>query len=591
MLILMTNSFMKAITTPVVLLVISIFIPPSLAEAALFQNGSFQDGLNGWTIVQNSGGDGIGNGYQFNEGQVYGDGIISQTFDTSIGTTYSVSFNFHSLGGPASGYSQQLQVEVRDGVSATNGNEIITAGSAQVAPGAKAGFSMSQNGSLINVTDIDASNPNTFSTVSFRFVAQSGSSTIVFSDQTGSAGQFTDGALSGVQVLASGQCVSPPSGIVAWWPGEGNANDIIGTNNGTLVGGVTFTSGEVGQAFSFDGSGGYIQMPPVTQGLPNGSVEFWFNLNSWDWSSASNGLYFWAGTEHSPSDESHFDGINFGTHQVYTSTDGELLFGIYDLQSNWNWVHSGVVPQTNTWYHVAGTWGQGGICIYVNGVLKATNPYTGSAPNFCYYNLIGRSSWPATSINGLVDEVSIYNRALTSNEVAAIYVAGSSGKCYLPTITQQPQSQLGYWGKSVTFSVAATNGIPPLSYQWLYNSAPILNATNSSLVLTNLQATNAGAYIVIVSDSGGNSVTSSPPAILTVNSAGVGIALYAGVTINGVVGQTYGVQFTTNLGNTNSWAGLTNLTLNVPQQIWYDSQPASQAQRYYRVVAGPISIP
>lgn len=587
----MTNSFMKAITTPVVLLVISIFIPPSLAEAALFQNGSFQDGLNGWTIVQNSGGDGIGNGYQFNEGQVYGDGIISQTFDTSIGTTYSVSFNFHSLGGPASGYSQQLQVEVRDGVSATNGNEIITAGSAQVAPGAKAGFSMSQNGSLINVTDIDASNPNTFSTVSFRFVAQSGSSTIVFSDQTGSAGQFTDGALSGVQVLASGQCVSPPSGIVAWWPGEGNANDIIGTNNGTLVGGVTFTSGEVGQAFSFDGSGGYIQMPPVTQGLPNGSVEFWFNLNSWDWSSASNGLYFWAGTEHSPSDESHFDGINFGTHQVYTSTDGELLFGIYDLQSNWNWVHSGVVPQTNTWYHVAGTWGQGGICIYVNGVLKATNPYTGSAPNFCYYNLIGRSSWPATSINGLVDEVSIYNRALTSNEVAAIYVAGSSGKCYLPTITQQPQSQLGYWGKSVTFSVAATNGIPPLSYQWLYNSAPILNATNSSLVLTNLQATNAGAYIVIVSDSGGNSVTSSPPAILTVNSAGVGIALYAGVTINGVVGQTYGVQFTTNLGNTNSWAGLTNLTLNVPQQIWYDSQPASQAQRYYRVVAGPISIP
>ena len=582
---------MKAITTPVVLLVISIFIPPSLAEAALFQNGSFQDGLNGWTIVQNSGGDGIGNGYQFNEGQVYGDGIISQTFDTSIGTTYSVSFNFHSLGGPASGYSQQLQVEVRDGVSATNGNEIITAGSAQVAPGAKAGFSMSQNGSLINVTDIDASNPNTFSTVSFRFVAQSGSSTIVFSDQTGSAGQFTDGALSGVQVLASGQCVSPPSGIVAWWPGEGNANDIIGTNNGTLVGGVTFTSGEVGQAFSFDGSGGYIQMPPVTQGLPNGSVEFWFNLNSWDWSSASNGLYFWAGTEHSPSDESHFDGINFGTHQVYTSTDGELLFGIYDLQSNWNWVHSGVVPQTNTWYHVAGTWGQGGICIYVNGVLKATNPYTGSAPNFCYYNLIGRSSWPATSINGLVDEVSIYNRALTSNEVAAIYVAGSSGKCYLPTITQQPQSQLGYWGKSVTFSVAATNGIPPLSYQWLYNSAPILNATNSSLVLTNLQATNAGAYIVIVSDSGGNSVTSSPPAILTVNSAGVGIALYAGVTINGVVGQTYGVQFTTNLGNTNSWAGLTNLTLNVPQQIWYDSQPASQAQRYYRVVAGPISIP
>jgi hypothetical protein len=85
-------------------------------------------------------------------------------------------------------------------------------------------------------------------------------------------------------------------------------------------------------------------------------------------------------------------------------------------------------------------------------------------------------------------------------------------------ITGQPQSQLGHWGKSATFSVTAKGGNLPLSYQWFVGSAPIFNATNAMLVLNNLQATNAGAYTVKVSDAVGNSVTSTPPAVLTMTS-------------------------------------------------------------------------
>ena len=75
------------------------------------------------------------------------------------------------------------------------------------------------------------------------------------------------------------------------------------------------------------------------------------------------------------------------------------------------------------------------------------------------------------------------------------------------------------------------------------------------------------------------------------NPAGVSVALYAGVTIDGVVSQTYGIQTTTDLSNTNSWAGAANFTLTLPTQIWYDTQPASQSHRFYRVVPGPISVP
>lgn len=104
-------------------------------------------------------------------------------------------------------------------------------------------------------------------------------------------------------------------------------------------------------------------------------------------------------------------------------------------------------------------------------------------------------------------------------------------------IASHPQSQVGYWGKSVSFSVTVADGIPPYSYQWLKDNVAIPGATGSLLVPANLQATDAGVYKVVVSDTS-NSLTSQP-ASLTVNAAGVDIALYAGVTIDGVVGQTY----------------------------------------------------
>ena len=56
-------------------------------------------------------------------------------------------------------------------------------------------------------------------------------------------------------------CVSPPPGLVAWWPGEGNANDIAGNNNGTPYNGVGFASGEVGEAFMFNGTNSYVEVP------------------------------------------------------------------------------------------------------------------------------------------------------------------------------------------------------------------------------------------------------------------------------------------------------------------------------------------
>ena len=69
------------------------------------------------------------------------------------------------------------------------------------------------------------------------------------------------------------------------------------------------------------------------------------------------------------------------------------------------------------------------------------------------------------------------------------------------------------------------------------------------------------------------------------------IALHAGVTVEGVVGFEYGIQFSSDLTETKGWHGLANVILTSPKQVWYDPQPALNPQRYYRVVPGPISIP
>jgi hypothetical protein len=250
------------------------------------------------------------------------------------------------------------------------------------------------------------------------------------------------------------------------------------------------------------------------------------------------------------------------------------------------------VVATNVFRHVALTYDKdsGVATLYCNGAIVLQQTLGSFTPQTTYDLYLGQRPLSGGTIEyaGLLDEVSLYNRALMQSEIQAIYSAGSGGKCGAPLMVLQPKSQLGFWGKPITFTAAAT-GADPLAFQWRQDGNDVAEATNAALSFANLDLTNAGAYTVVVTNFLG-SVTSSP-AILTVNPAGVSIALYPGVSIDGVVGLTYGIQSNTNLANVSGWAGVTNITLSEPTQIWYDSLPASLKQRYYRVVPGPISIP
>jgi hypothetical protein len=383
--------------------------------------------------------------------------------------------------------------------------------------------------------------------------------------------------------------------MVSWWAGDGDAMDRVGSNSGVLQGGITFTNGLSGNCFKFDGSSGHVRIAdhPSLRFTNAITIEAWINPSRGD---GRNVVTKWDATSTS--------GLGQRAYAMSLGVIGGLSVPSFGVCSNGR--DDGVQPVTarmsgtnlalplNEWTHLAGTYDGGLLRIFVNGVLRGEVPYSNGIfagnDDLAIGGAVGGVA-PGQVLGpfeGLIDEMTVYNRALSAAEIEAVFNAGSAGKCGPLWITLQPLSQLGYWGRSVTFTIEAT-GLPSLSYQWRKDGNTIAGATNASLVMTNLLLIDAGSYSVSVSNSQG-SITSNP-AILTINPAGVSADLHFAVTITGVVGFTYGIQATTNLSDTNSWQGLVNITLTQETQEWFDPQPVKHPQRFYRVVPGPITIP
>jgi hypothetical protein len=324
-------------------------------------------------------------------------------------------------------------------------------------------------------------------------------------------------------VAASGS-ITPPSGLVAWWKGEGSANDTIGTNNGIVSSGLTFTSGKVGQSFLMNSTNAYFHVPAspsLNVGLSSGfTVEAWIkpsNVNGLqplaEWNneiSQALGVIFCIGAN--PSNQgalaTAFSDTNGANFIIVTSPNGTLTAGV--------------------WQHVALTYDRAThmIRLYVNGGVVAQSAWSGDVPQTSYNLWVGRRpedcgggcSTDGTYLTGPMDELSLYNRALATNEIAAIYAARGAGKCPLPptVVSVTPPSHYVNEGATVAYTATAV-GSPTLTYQWQHNGADLAGATNATIVLSNVVYAQAGNYAVVVSNPGG--ITTSSNVLLRVNRA------------------------------------------------------------------------
>ena len=239
-------------------------------------------------------------------------------------------------------------------------------------------------------------------------------------------------------------CFTPPSGLVSWWKGESNAVDSVGSNTGVLEGGIGFAAGEVGQAFAFNSIIQDVRVPASAS--LNVGTNAGFTIEGWLKPTDASQLH--------PIAEWNTGGL-WGVHfYIGAGGPGSLYANVVDNGGGWHQISTatGIVP-SNVLQHVALTYNKasGIATIYRNGAVVAQQNLGSFTPLTTYNLYLGRRppGGPDTyTFAGLLDELSLYNRALSSNEVASVYLAGTAGKCIPappPNCFTPPSGLVSWW--------------------------------------------------------------------------------------------------------------------------------------------------
>ena len=292
----------------------------------------------------------------------------------------------------------------------------------------------------------------------------------------------------------STNCVPP--GLVAWWRGDGDATDVTGAHDGTLLFGTAFSPGVAGRAFSFDLSRARVSIPDddafkLTDSL---SFEGWINVASY-----APGIIFIRGDNRPGLDPYH----------MAVDASGQFHWGIVTADNQYVGVMSPGILSTGVWTHVAAVLdgATGNLGLYVNGSrVNQTNtslrPLRDLDPNSEPTLGIGNHGGTLHHFpfHGSVDEWALYSRALSAGEIMAIFQAGGAGKCFETNPTQpavvfdvssdfSPTSNpTGVWSYGyaatlggpfhlLTFakSYAANNGVPISAWQVTDALSPSVN--------------------------------------------------------------------------------------------------------------------
>ena len=231
------------------------------------------------------------------------------------------------------------------------------------------------------------------------------------------------------QINASNSGVIPSNvpldGLYAYYPFNGDADDAIGDNFGTVMGNASLTSDRFGtdnKAYSFDGSDDYISLhEPWFDGNPSVSA---FTYSTW--------IYV-DGYPNQQSSINTKEGY-WRTVGIQLGTSGQIVFGGSQPSPNayHDWSTSSSAITVGQWNHIAVTFTNSNLRIYINGQLSVDE--TASISNWTFTwsdegnstntNLIGAVA-PASGVtkffSGKIDDFAMWSRALTANEVAELY--------------------------------------------------------------------------------------------------------------------------------------------------------------------------
>jgi hypothetical protein len=232
-------------------------------------------------------------------------------------------------------------------------------------------------------------------------------------------------ALSASQVQSNFSSVTPPApeppappappAIVSLWNADGNAQDSVGTNHGTLMGGAGFTTGVSGQGFLLDGVNDYIRIPdhPSLKLSNELTLEMWFKRED----ASSYGTLI---------DKRNWTKCNYGV--IMSDVWGLQL---YYNQGNGFQISFSAVPAPGVFHHFAGTFrqvdaGHVELKTYIDGQLARTDTLPGNLANTFHGDALAigvARDGGGSFFRGVIDEVTIYNYAISAAQVYSNYSA------------------------------------------------------------------------------------------------------------------------------------------------------------------------
>ncbi|MEM3154845.1 MAG: LamG domain-containing protein [Candidatus Woesearchaeota archaeon] len=227
----------------------------------------------------------------------------------------------------------------------------------------------------------------------------------------------------GVEVVSSDvggdctYCMRVPPGLISWWPGDRHTNDLQSVNHGTLMLGATanielanaYEQGIVGKAFKLDGVDDYIIVQHRENLNPADQITIagWVKADEWQ------------------------DGRILQKDNQYRLfvDSGYMTFALDGIA---NGVVKAPAPVEDLFHFIAATYDGQRLMLYIDGIEMAEQHATGTISTSLQPLYIGATNEDAPyneHFKGLIDELQIYNRALTSEEVKAEWAASNNGKC------------------------------------------------------------------------------------------------------------------------------------------------------------------
>jgi hypothetical protein len=255
---------------------------------------------------------------------------------------------------------------------------------------------------------------------------------------------FWNTASAGV-ILQAPTYVGLGNGLVGYWSFDGQ--DVAGVTaydrsgqgyNGTLTGGPARVAGKIGQALSFDGTDDYVQLPSGAAQIGSGDIS----VSAWIFKQANHPFGNRAAIS---SRVSGAGGTEIGYSLITSSSFHQISFSVDD--------GAGVSSQAGSniavgWHHVVGVFVNGQANrIYMDGALATEDTtdipagdLTGEFPA-----RIGMASQGSNVYASLIDDVRIYNRALSADEIKRLYKIGGTLKFNVTRKDTVADGLVGYW--------------------------------------------------------------------------------------------------------------------------------------------------